>query len=152
MAHPLLPPCSWSLDELTAAEKKAIADMRLQDAVLTAPLNDHELALFALGRKLDVQRALALLRANNEWRKEFGVDKMTPEDLGHVKGMLMSGMFQLVPFDKRAAPGCSIFYLFPNSMPAAYVQDLHVMMQCTWFVLSRAAAAHVDNMRQGYVL
>ena len=123
--------------------------MRAQDAVLTAPFNDHELALFALGRKLDVQRALTLLRANNAWRQEFQVDQM---DMGRVKGLLMSGMFQFVPFDKRAAPGCAIMYLFPNNVPAADIHDLKVMMQCSWFVLTRAAAAHVDNIRQGYVM
>jgi hypothetical protein len=72
-AAPLLPPCQWSLDLLTVEEKNAIASMRTQDPVLTAALTDHELALFALGRKLDVGRALTLLKANNEWRKEHNV-------------------------------------------------------------------------------
>lgn len=147
----MLPPCSWSLDELTAAEKAAIAAMRSQDPVLTAAFNDYELALFALGRKCDVGRALELLRANNEWRKEFGVEHMTGEQLGRIKGLLMSGVFQLVPFDKRASPGCSILYLFPANVPPE-MQDITAMMQCSWFVLTRAAAAHVDNMRQGYVM
>ncbi len=74
-AAAILPPCSWSIDELTAEEKQCIASMRKEDPVLTAALTDHELALFALGRKRDVQRALTLLRANNEWRKEYKVER-----------------------------------------------------------------------------
>lgn len=162
-----MPPCKWPIEQLTDAERACLAAMRKEDPVLTAPLNDHELALFALGRKLNVERALTLLRANNEWRKEFKVrgkrkkkkkekwssallvqvEHMTKEQLGHVKSMLMSGVFQFVPFDKRADPGCSIIYLFPNSVPPEFVDVAH-MMSCTWFILTRAAAAHVDNMRQ----
>lgn len=42
---------------------------------------------------------------------------MTKEQLGHVKSILMSGVFQVLEFDKRADPGCAIIYLFPNAVP-----------------------------------
>ncbi len=72
---------------------------------------------------------------------------MSKEQLGQIKSILMSGVFQFLEFDKRAAPGCCIIYLFPNSVPPE-MNDVAQMMACTWFVLTRAAAAHVDNMRQ----
>lgn len=63
----------------------------------------------------------------------------------------MSGVFQFVEFDKRAPPSCAIMYLFPNAIPKEML-DIQVMMHTTWFTITRMAAAHVDNMRHGYVL
>ena len=38
---------------------------------------------------------------------------------GAIKGVLMSGVFQFVPFDIRAAnPKCAVAYLFPDKVPA----------------------------------
>ena len=65
----------------------------------------------------------------------------------------MSGVFQFVPFDIRAAnPKCAVAYLFPDKVPAEMISNLKLMMQTSWFLQTRAAAAHVDNMREGWIM
>ena len=146
----LLPPAKWNVEEeLKEEEKAAILATRKMAPELTEGLNDYELAFYVLGRKLDVVRAVELLKQSFLWQKEFEIDKI---NYGGIKGILMSGVFHFVDFFHRAKPGCAVAYIYPNRIPGVMLNDLKLMMQTIWFLQTRAAAMHVENMREGWIM
>lgn len=119
-----IPKATWTRADLTADEQKALDEMRTTDPELTKPFDDFFLCLFMFARKRDVKRALELLRNHLDWRKQFELDRL---DLGRIKAILMSGVFQFAPFNIRVPPGgCGVTILHPSKVPDVMITDVKV--------------------------
>lgn len=131
---------------LTEEERECIVKLRGLDEELCAPFDDEFLGWFVLSRKRDVQRALEVLRNHVEWRKEYEMDNL---DLVKIKRVLLSGMYIFLPPNMRGPEDAGVCYIMAQHCPDEIVTDMRLMMQVTWFTMSRLYKLNINNARKG---
>lgn len=101
---------------------------------------------FLFARKMDVERAVTLLRNHLVWRKKWDIDNI---DLATVKAYLDMSFFAFDP-TARDKDGRGVAYLFPAHFNASLLADTKRYIHFTWWFGLISSDVHIDNDREGY--
>jgi len=123
--------------------------MREQDPELTKRWSDRFLARFLFARKLDVNRALTMLKNHVAWREKFNID--TDFNVEKFKGFLMSGMNVWAPTSKDKH-GRAVTYLRPRNMDPALLNDLQTYIHFAYYSTDALLDTDISFMREGMIV
>ena len=138
------------LERLTSDERNALKQLKTEEPELCADWPDSFLMKFIWARKLDVNRAISLLKDHLVWRKEWDLDNLSVEG---VRTYLRSGLSYWVPglYTKQ---GYSASFIIPRNLNLPKWKEVgsRGLIHATYFMTDLASDHDFEIAREGTVL
>jgi len=123
--------------------------MKTRNPDLTDGRRDAFLARFLFARKLDVTRALEMLKNHIAWREKFKID--TDFDPQRFRPFFQSGMTLWSPMAKDRQ-GRAVSYLLPRNVNPKLFEDLHAYVQYSYYCTDVMLDSDISFMREGMII
>jgi len=134
---------------LTEKELEGLVAMREKDPELTKPGSDIFLARFLFARKLDVTRALAMLKNHVAWRVKFKIESEFSTET--FKPIFQSGMNIWAP-NAKDRQGRAVGYLRARNMDPTVLEDLQRYIHFSYYCTDLLLDTDISFMREGMIV
>ena len=136
---------------LTDEEKEALARMKELDSELCARWNDAFLMRFVWARKMDVERAIELLRNHMDWRREFEIDEGL--DFESIRRNFQDGATLWTP-GNYSKQGYSVSYIMAKHFNPALLGEMGMkgIMHGSYYALDLLLDHDMDVARKGAII